>query len=529
MSRSAWLAGALAALAAGAAGYGVGHDGPALSALAGRVATGLPPALVERARDGFARLLPAAAGPGRARAAAPSGPVVYYQDPDGKPVYSLAPMVTEDGREFRAVHASEDIRFDGAQARTEAVAADPPGHAMSGPDGVAHPMGKGAMADAARADGAPRSAADGRRILYYRNPMGLPDTSPVPKTDSMGMDYIPVYAGEDADGSVVTVSPGKVQRTGVRTETVERRVVGRAVRVPGTVTLDERRVTVVATRSDAYVDHVENVTTGDRVRKGQPLVHVYSPEINAAAAQLIANPGFDGARRRLQNLNVSESVIDEMERTRKVPMAITWSSPRDGVVLQRTAVEGMKAAAGDPLFRIGDITVMWVLADVPERDLAGVRVGQAVTVRLRSAPGRTVSGKVAVVYPQVNPETRATRMRIELPNPDGALLPDMYADVEIATGDGKPVVAVPDDAVIDTGARQVVLLDRGAGRFEPRPVTVGVQGAGYTEIRAGVAEGDRVVTAANFLIDAESNLKAALQALAAPKDDRQASNAGAAR
>ena len=202
MSRSAWLAGALAALAAGAAGYGVGHDGPALSALAGRVATGLPPALVERARDGFARLLPAAAGPGRARAAAPSGPVVYYQDPDGKPVYSLAPMVTEDGREFRAVHASEDIRFDGAQARTEAVAADPPGHAMSGPDGVAHPMGKGAMADAARADGAPRSAADGRRILYYRNPMGLPDTSPVPKTDSMGMDYIPVYAGEDADGSL---------------------------------------------------------------------------------------------------------------------------------------------------------------------------------------------------------------------------------------------------------------------------------------------------------------------------------------
>ncbi len=282
------------------------------------------------------------------------------------------------------------------------------------------------------------------------------------------MDYIPVYAGEDEGGNVVTVSPGKVQRTGVRTEVVDRRVVAQPVRVPGTVALDERRVTVIATRSDAYVDHVENVTTGDRVRKGQALVHVYSPEINAAAAQLIANPGFDGARRRLQNLNVSEAVIDEMERTRKVPMAITWSSPRDGLVLQRTAVEGMKAAAGDTLFRIGDISTMWVLADVPERDLAAVRVGQPVTVRLRSAPGKTFSGKVAVIYPQVNADTRATRVRIELPNPDGSLLPDMYAEVQIDTGDAKPVVAVPDDAVIDTGERQVVLLDRARADSSPR-------------------------------------------------------------
>ncbi len=515
MSRSAWIAGALAALAAGAAGYGVGHDGPALSALAGRVASGLPPALAERGRDGLARLLPTTAGPARA---VPSGPVVYYQDPDGKPAYSLAPMVTADGRQFRAVRASEDVRFDGEAV--EIKPGDAPGHGMSAPD-----MAARGRAEGSQSDGSAKPGSGDRRVLYYRNPMGLPDTSATPKKDSMGMDYIPVYAGEDEGGNVVTVSPGKVQRTGVRTETVERRVVAQPVRVPGTVALDERRVTVIATRSDAYVDHVEDVTTGDRVRKGQPLVHVYSPEINAAAAQLIANPGFDGARRRLQNLNVSEAVIDEMERTRKVPMAITWSSARDGVVLQRSAVEGMKAAAGDTLFRIGDISVMWVLADVPERDLAGVRVGQAVTVRLRSAPGRTFSGKVGVIYPQVNPDTRATRVRIELPNPDGTLLPDMYAEVEIATGAGKPVVAVPDDAVIDTGARQLVLLDRGGGRFEPRAVRVGVRGTGYVEIRDGVAAGDRVVTSANFLIDAESNLKAALQSMAAPKaDDRQAAN-----
>ena len=505
MSRSGWLAGALAAFAAAGVGYWAGHDGPAVSELAGRAVSGLPTAFADRARDGLAHLLPPAAGPARA---APSGPVVYYQDPDGKPVYSLAPMVTTDGREFRAVRASEDVRFDGEDA--EAMSVDMAPHGMAG-DG--------------QPAGSSKPGSGDRRILYYRNPMGLPDTSPVPKKDSMGMDYIPVYAGEDEGGNVVTVSPGKVQRTGVRTETVERRVVAQPVRVPGTVALDERRVTVIATRSDAYVDHVEDVTTGDRVRRGQPLVHIYSPDINAAAAQLIANPGFDGARRRLQNLNVSEAVIDEMERTRKVPMAITWSSARDGVVLQRTAIEGMKAAAGDTLFRIGDISTMWVLADVPERDLAGVRVGQPVTLRVRSAPGRTFSGKVGVIYPQVNPDTRTTRVGIELPNPDGALLPDMYAEVEIATGTGKPVVAVPDDAVIDTGARQVVLLDRGEGRFEPREVKIGARGPGYTEIREGVTAGDRVVTAANFLIDAESNLKAALQSMASPKaDDRQAAN-----
>jgi Cu(I)/Ag(I) efflux system membrane fusion protein len=415
----------------------------------------------------------------------PDAPILYYRDPDGRGAYALVPSKTPDGRAYQPVLVGGDVDF-------------------------------GPRPEGAAAAGTPGMADTGaKRILYYRNPMGLPDTSPKPKKDSMGMDYIPVYEGEAEDGKTVKISPGKVQRTGVRTEPVERRVVSRPVRVPGTVTLDERRVTVVATRSDAFVDHVENVTTGDRVRKGQPLVHVYSPEINAAAAQLIANPGFDGSRRRLQNLNVSEEVINEMERTRKVPMAITWSAARDGVILERSAVEGMKASAGDTLFRIGDISLMWVLADVPEHDLGSVKVGQPVAVRVRSLPGRTFAGKVGLIYPQVAKETRTTRVRIELANPDGVLLPDMYADVEIGTGSPKPVVAVPDDAVIDTGARQVVLIDKGEGRFEPRAVKVGARGNGYTEVREGIEAGEQVVTSANFLIDAESNLKAALQGLAA--------------
>jgi Cu(I)/Ag(I) efflux system membrane fusion protein len=217
----------------------------------------------------------------------------------------------------------------------------------------------------------------------------------------------------------------------------------------------------------------------------------------------------------MENLAVPAEVLDDIERTHRVPKAFTWYAPRDGVVLVRNATEGMKMAAGDVLFRIADLSTVWVLADVPEYALTSIEAGQAATVRVRSLPGRSFEGRVALIYPQVGKETRTTKVRIVIPNTDGALLPDMYADVEVATGGGKPVVAVPNSAVIDTGTRQVVILDKGEGRFEPREVKIGAQGGGYTEIRDGVMSGNRVVVAANFLIDAESNLKAALKSMAA--------------
>jgi Cu(I)/Ag(I) efflux system membrane fusion protein len=423
------------------------------------------------------------------RSSAADAPVLYYRDPDGKPVYALQPKKTEDDRSFRPVRAGEDVSFDAKPTATQVAAAS--------------------------------TGTSAKKILYYRNPMGLPDISSVPKKDSMGMDYIPVYEGDAEDSSTITISPGKLQRTGIRSELVERRVISRPVRVPGTVQVDERRVSVVATRSEAFIDKVENVTTGDHVRRGQPLLTLYSPDINAAAAQLIANPGFDGSRRRLQNLNVSDQVIAEMERTRKVPLSIQWMAPRDGVVLERNATNGMKAAAGDVLFRIADLAVMWVLADVPEHALGQVHSGDPVTIHVRSLPGRTFTGRVALIYPQVNKETRTTRVRIELPNPDGTLLPDMYAEVEIATGSTNPTIAVPENAVIYTGTRQLVILDKGEGRFEPREVKIGVRGGGFVEVRKGVSTGDKVVTSANFLIDAESNLKAALQGMTSASPSKQ--------
>jgi Cu(I)/Ag(I) efflux system membrane fusion protein len=411
-----------------------------------------------------------------------SGPVIYYRDPDGRPAYSAMPRKTAEGREFVAVHASEDISFE---EEPQAVA-EVPSLAHGGP----------------------------KKVLYYRNPMGLPDTSPVPKKDSMGMDYLPVYAGEDEDGTTVRIAPGKLQRTGLRTEPVSNRVIVRPVRAPGTVQPDERNVSIVAVPADSYIAKVEDVTTGDRVRKGQPLLQLRSPDLVAAAVQFQIYPGVENARRRMENLAVPAEVLDEIERTHHVPQAFTWYAPRDGVVLVRNATEGMKMAAGDVLFRIADLSTVWVLADVPEYALASIEPGQAATIRVRSLPGRSFEGSVALIYPQVNTETRTTKVRIVIPNPDGVLRPDMYADVEVATGGGKPVIAVPNSAVIDTGTRQVVILDKGDGRFEPREVKIGAQGGGYTEIRDGVVSGDRVVVAANFLIDAESNLKAALKGMA---------------
>ncbi|MER8444643.1 efflux RND transporter periplasmic adaptor subunit [Mesorhizobium sp. M1066] len=467
-----------AILAAGAGGYWAGHRNLALPATQWLQAVAW--------LEGTASA-PASANP------APAGPVIYYRDPDGLPTYAGTPKKTADGRDFLPVLAGEDLSFE-----------DKP------------PVAAATVA-AAPANGEPK------RILYYRNPMGLPDTSPAPKKDSMGMDYIPVYAGEDDDGSTVKVAAGKLQRTGVRSEAATEQVIVRPVRVPGTVQLDERRITVVATRSDAFIDKVADVTTGDRVKKGEPLMRLYSAEIATASAQYLVDlngsgRASSGARQRLENLAVPPDVIAAIERTRQVLTSITWTAPRDGVILERNAVEGMKASPGDVLFRLADVSTVWIVADVPEYELGAVKVGALATIRVRSLPGQTFSGRVALIYPQVAKETRTTKVRIEIPNSDGLLLPDMYANVEIGSGgNAAAVVAVPDSAVIDTGTRQVVIIDKGEGRFEPREVKIGLQGGGFTEIRNGIAAGDRVVVAANFLIDAESNLKAALSGMTNPE------------
>jgi Cu(I)/Ag(I) efflux system membrane fusion protein len=375
----------------------------------------------------------------------------------------------------------------------------------------------------------PASAEAGRKLLYYRNPMGQPDTSPVPKKDPMGMDYIPVYAGEEkTPESGVVVSAGKVQKSGVKSVTVGRLVIGRAVPAAGRIEVDERRVVTVVPKFEGWIERLHVNVTGQPVTRGQALFEVYSPELVsaqreyaiAAKAAAEATPESRPAMQQLAEASLARLAnwnIDAESARSGVSRTLTFRSPATGVVTEKKAVEGMRFMPGDGLYQIADLSSVWVIADVAEQDIAQIKVGGKAGVRVDAWPDKTFSGRVAYVYPTLNAQTRTVPVRIELANPGGALKPAMFAQVEFEPGGARSVLAVPDSAVIDSGTRKVVVLDLGEGRFESREVTTGLRGDDMVEILSGVREGERVVAAGNFLIDSESNLKAALGGMEQPK------------
>ena len=417
--------------------------------------------------------------------------ILYYRDPSGAPYWSATPKKDTSGRDYIPVYDDE-------------------GAALAPAENAAHSA---------------KQEKGERKILYYRNPMGLPDISPVPKKDSMGMDYIPVYEDEEADdGTTVRVSLDKLQRSGVKTEKVGTRVIARPIRAVGIVDHDESNLTIVTVRSDGYIEKLFVDRTGQHVNKGEPLFRFYSSQIQLAQADLLssiraqgradATRDVEGAMQKLRNLDVPEARIEEVQNTKTNPRTLDWPSPATGDVIAKNVIEGQRVMAGDELFRLADHSNVWVVAEVAEADIAGVEVGMPATVILRAFPLEPRKGKVTFIYPEMlKREARTISVRIELPNPDGKMKPGMYADVVLDPGAKEaPVVAVPASALIDSGTRQVVLVAKGEGRFEPREVKVGRRGAGYTEIMEGLEDGEEVVTSATFLIDAESNLKAALQA-----------------
>ena len=374
------------------------------------------------------------------------------------------------------------------------------------------------------------TAPPARKVLYYRNPMGEADTSPVPKQDSMGMDYIPVYADEVADEpGTVALTPGRIQTLGVRTAVVERRALAGSVHALGRVEADERRLADIAPRFDGWIERLAVNTTGQVVKKGQTLFEVYSPELIsaqreyalAAKAAAESTPESPDSRKAMQQLaeaslaRLANWNVDAESAKNGVSRTLTFRSPVAGVVIEKKAVQGMRFLPGDALYQIADISAVWVIADVPEQDIALVGKGGKAGIRVDAWPGRRFDATVAYVYPTLNAQTRTVPVRLELANPGGLLKPAMYASVEMAPGGTKKMLTVPTSAVIDSGTRQIVLLQKAAGRFEPRDVKLGERSDDFVEVREGLKEGDAVVVAANFLIDAESNLKAALSGLTA--------------
>lgn len=372
-----------------------------------------------------------------------------------------------------------------------------------------------------------------RKILYYRNPMGLPDTSPMPKKDPMGMDYIPVYEGEEKEepgaASQIRITTDKVQKLGVRTEAAGLRALDRVVRAAGRVEPDERRTYAISPKFEGYVERLYVNVTGQPVAKGQPLFEVYSPELVSAQREYaIAAQGVealkdaDSAARkgmrdlaessllRLKNWDISEEQIRALAKSGEAKRTLVFRSPVSGIVTEKKALQGMRFMPGEALYQVTDLSAVWVVADVFEQDIGLVKTGAKATVRINAYPGRTFSGRITYVYPTLKPETRTVPVRVELANPGQLLKPAMFADVELpVAGQGK-VVTVPASAVIDSGVRRIVLVQLKEGRYEPRVVELGARNDDYVAVLSGVKSGEQVVVSANFLIDAESNLKAAI-------------------
>jgi Cu(I)/Ag(I) efflux system membrane fusion protein len=333
---------------------------------------------------------------------------------------------------------------------------------------------------------------------------------------------------EIAPGTV-QISPERQQLIGVRFGTVEQRSLRKIIRTVGRIDYDEKRIGIVSPKISGWIEELYVDFTGQFVRKGEPLLTIYSPELVSTQEEYllalkarqdwskspfseVAESGTllaDSARRRLKLWDISDAQIQALEESREPKKTLTLYSPFTGHVLEKMANKGRFVDAGMSLYKIADLSVVWLIADIYESELPAIRVGQTAAIQMAYYPGETFTGKAIYIYPYLDAQTRTAKVRYEFANPHGKLKPEMFANVEITVRFGDRL-AVPEDAVIDTGVRQVVIVDRGSGYFEPREVRLGVKAGEVFEVLGGLKAGERVVTSANFLIDSESKLKEAI-------------------
>ena len=353
-----------------------------------------------------------------------------------------------------------------------------------------------------------------------------------------GMTLVPVKSSTEpaqpAGGEMGTirVDPNTIQSIGVRTAPVTVGELVKTIRTVGRVTYDERRIRTVNAKIGGWIEKLYVSTTGEAVRKGAPLIELYSPDLVSAQQEYliasrhieeVGNSPFpdvvksaqdllESARKRLSYWDITDAQIAELERTGTVRKTLVLHSPFDGVVVQKAAFDGTKVMPGMELFRIADLSRVWVQGDIYEYELPWLTVGVPAAVTLDYMPGKTYRGRVTYVYPYLEGKTRTATIRVELANPGGVLKPDMYAHIELRPRVGKRTVLVPSEAVIRSGIRNVVFVAKGEGRFEPREVQLGLEGEeGVVQVLSGLAGGDNVVVSSQFLLDSESSLKEALK------------------
>jgi membrane fusion protein, copper/silver efflux system len=376
-------------------------------------------------------------------------------------------------------------------------------------------------------------------VLYYRSPMDPSVHSATPTKDSMGMDFLPVYAEDVSPASDVagratlTLSPERRQILGLRSQILRLVPRRRVIRTVGRVTVDERRLHHIHTKYEGFVEHLHVDFTGKFVRRGEPLLSIYSPELVATQQEYllayraekrlgesgipsVAQGGVDlleATRQRLLFWDIRPVDIAAIEKTGQVMRTLDLYSEISGYVVQKMAFHGMRITPADTLFDVADLSQLWVVADVYESDLPSVQMGMEAEISVPYRPGRKWHGPVTNIAPTVEEKTRTIKLRIEVLNQGEELKPDMFADVLLESDLG-PGLVVPADAVINAGQKLLVFLDRDGGRLEPREVQTGARIGDGLLVVSGLAEGDRVVTSANFLLDSESSLRAALATLA---------------
>ncbi|MBK8726868.1 MAG: efflux RND transporter periplasmic adaptor subunit [Holophagaceae bacterium] len=378
-----------------------------------------------------------------------------------------------------------------------------------------------------------KAPGDRGKLVFYRSPMNPSITSPNPMKDEMGMDYVPVYEGDLKSGgssveghAAVTIDHERQQLIGLKTAKVAEGSISGELRTTARLAVDETRVRKVNVKVDGFVERLFVDFIGKPVAKGQTLFSLYSPEfVSAQREYLLAlrtqkalasgaqsssgNELVEAAKRRLALWDVPKEVLERLERTGEVERALTLRSPISGVVTVKNVVEGARITPADIPFEITDLSRVWAMADVYEKELGGVKVGQPATLTLPTFPGKTFLGRVVFIDPILDPKTRTAKVRVEFPNPQGDLKPEFFGEI-LLKGPSHKGILVPLDSVLDAGTQKVVFIALGEGKFEPREVTTGATVGERVEVLSGLQPGEDVIVRANFLVDSESRLKSAL-------------------
>lgn len=375
----------------------------------------------------------------------------------------------------------------------------------------------------------------------YRSTMNPNEVSDKPGKDSMGMEMEAFEVTPGGKGGVpglaaVPITPEARQRMGLALGTVEKRVLSRRLRTSARIVADETRLFRVTTKVEGFIEKLFISVTGQEVRKGDALLTIYSPQLVSAqqeyltvvqaAGKLSATPSGDAAvgarallasaRQRLQLWDISDEQIANLEKTGQVEKTLTLYAPAGGYVTEKNVLAGQKIMPGDPLMVVADLSVVWGDADLYESDMPYVKVGMPIEITLPYWPDKTFQGKVSFISPSLNPESRTLKIRLEIPNPKLLLKLEMYADARLNYPVGEKI-AIPETAVMRTGERVYTFRDAGDGKLVPVEIKLGVRSDGFYEVLAGLNAGDRVVTSANFLVDSESSMRAALESLTQPQ------------